>query len=189
MQWRNGSHFGQRLERRGFVKLGGGCFSNVYAKPGSDRVIKVSYNKAPDGWPEYVIWAAENGWAGTLAPIVYSFRKFTGSEGAFYVAVIERLTCTLRAANDEKLEERRYNLAYNLDSWSGGTRINDPFEAQFCAEFIAFKRTMQCTLDGHDDNWMIKGERLVLTDPLSWKNGESTAPARFRSRAPSNHAR
>ncbi len=40
--------FVRGLARRGFVELGSGYFSFVYAKPGSERVIKVC--TSPDGW-------------------------------------------------------------------------------------------------------------------------------------------
>lgn len=80
--------FENALERRGFKRLGSGCFSTVYAKDGSKRVVKVT--RKIDNWIDYIHWASENGYAGRFAPKVYSYKKFKGKEEPFSVAVVER---------------------------------------------------------------------------------------------------
>src|SRR5688572_8016831 len=88
----SGAHaYGARLLKRGYERLGAGCFSTVYAKPGSDRVLKVT--SVPDNWIDYIMWASENGWAGKYAPRVYSYKRYpvpTDRE-FFSVAVVERM--------------------------------------------------------------------------------------------------
>lgn len=86
----NAWSFGQALEKRGYEELGSGCFSTVYAKGDSDRVLKVTRNI--DNWIDYIHWASEKGYAGKFAPKVYSYKKFTAKDGEqFSVAVVERM--------------------------------------------------------------------------------------------------
>ena len=81
--------FERALEKRGFKRLGSGCFSSVYAKDGSDKVLKVT--RRIDNWIDYIHWASEKGYAGRFAPKVYSYKKFKAKDGEmFSVAVVER---------------------------------------------------------------------------------------------------
>jgi hypothetical protein len=87
--------FYQRLEKKGFVCLGRGYYSYVMAKPGSDRVIKIGRSANADGWPDYVHWAAQEGYAGTFAPKVFSYKVIKGKQANFSVAIMERMDRTL----------------------------------------------------------------------------------------------
>src|SRR5438105_2456974 len=75
-----------RLIKRGYQEIGSGYFSVVLAKPGSDKVIKIC--NTPDRSLDFVIWAAKHGYAGSLAPRVYSYKQY---EDGTYTAVMERL--------------------------------------------------------------------------------------------------
>ncbi len=89
----NAEGFIKALERRGFKRLGSGAFSTVMAKDGQKRVIKVI--RRPDGWINYVVWAAKIGEAGRFAPQVFSYKKIKGNVKDFAVAIVERLEYTL----------------------------------------------------------------------------------------------
>lgn len=123
------ANFERALEKRGFKKLGSGAYSSVYAKDGYDRVIKVT--RYLDNWIDYVAWASKNGYAGSFAPRVYSWKRFgfdpekpKKQQSMFYwerhsngwsVAVVERMKETLNAdsqlAKDFKIIERIHDLA------------------------------------------------------------------------------
>jgi hypothetical protein len=92
--------FIERLQKRGFVVLGSGCYSTVLAKPGSDRVIKVQRNM--DNWIDYIQWAAKSGYSGGLAPKVYSWKR----HDHWAVSVVERM------------EKTTYNTDYKKDDQS-----------------------------------------------------------------------
>lgn len=89
----NAEGFIKALEKRGFKKLGSGAFSTVLAKDGQSRVIKVI--RRPDGWINYIHWAAQAGEAGHFAPKVFSYKKIKGKKKEFAVAIMERLQYTL----------------------------------------------------------------------------------------------
>jgi hypothetical protein len=99
----NAHTFCGKLEQKGFKKLGSGAYSTVYSKAGSDRVIKVG-RQPDDGWIDYCKWAAENGFAGNLAPKVYSYKRIKGKEREFSVAVMERM------------DKTGYNITGNMDA-------------------------------------------------------------------------
>ncbi len=93
----NGYSFGAWLAKRGFKKLGSGAYSTIYGKDGQDRVIKVTAG-SQDNWIDYIQWAAQKGYCGTLAPRVYSWKKFKIKDGEFSVSVVERMAETIDQA-------------------------------------------------------------------------------------------
>lgn len=93
-----------RLRARGFERLGSGAYSTVMWKKGSDKVIKVS--RQLDNWIEYIDWAAKHGYAGNLAPRVYSWKKHGEGESAWSVAVVEKMKETL---TDDKIDFQLMN--------------------------------------------------------------------------------
>jgi hypothetical protein len=80
-------NYQERLVNRGFKMIGSGFYASVLAKPDSDRVIKLG--PSTDAWLSFAVWAAEN--PSPHLPRVYSIRCYD----TFYVAVIERLECTV----------------------------------------------------------------------------------------------
>ena len=76
------------LVKKGYKQLGSGHYSTVLGHPKSpDKVIKVTRHQ--DNWIDYVKWAAENGYAGTFGPKVYSWKKFPAG---WSWAVVERMS-------------------------------------------------------------------------------------------------
>jgi hypothetical protein len=156
------------LRRHGFVKLGGGCFSEVYAKPGSDRCIKVCFRT--DAWPAYVFWASDAGHAGTLAPRVFSFKN----HGDWYVAVMERLASTVVNHWGQPAYQTFRQLATAM---SCGTAEPDlefalPGAGNFVREFAA--AGLNTYTDLHDENFMLRFDgSMVCTDPITTTNDTS----------------
>lgn len=84
-------NYGAWLMAKGWERLGSGAHSIVYAKLDSDKVIKVT--SSLDNWIDYVQWAAKAGYAGNLAPRVFSWKRHQIENGhAFAVAVVERMS-------------------------------------------------------------------------------------------------
>jgi hypothetical protein len=187
MQWRCGYHFVEALMKRGFERIGSGLFSDVLAKPGSDRVVKVyTYGSqgehATDPWPEYVLWAAQNGYAGTHAPRVFSFKIVNGTMGTFYVAVMERLEATMAQLRGPSSPDPRYSLLTPLTHHYSGAYNREEADAAVPG-FYDFYRHFREAFRGrgtdlHDGNFMVQGVRLVLTDPLS--GGGTSTSRRWR---------
>lgn len=85
------SNFGRTLIKKGYESIGSGMYSAVYAKPDSDKVIKVTQND--DGWINYAYWGASKGLAGAIVPKVYSYKKINiegKTQFPFHVSVVER---------------------------------------------------------------------------------------------------
>lgn len=82
-------NYGAWLLAKGWERLGSGAHSIVYAKPDSDKVIKVT--SSLDNWIDYVQWAAKAGYAGNLAPRVYSWKRHQIENGSFAVAIVEKM--------------------------------------------------------------------------------------------------
>ena len=153
-----------KLRHLGYQKLGGGLYSNVYAKPDSDRVVKIG---RADCWPDYACWLIENGYSGTFGPKIYSL-KFHGD---FYVASMERLVDTISGL---ELAYQYIGLANNdlwqlyqaVRSWLGGGADPDLPQVPDFKEFIEKLDFEGLTGDLHGGNVMIRKDgSLVVTDP------------------------
>lgn len=130
-------------QRRAMTRLGQGYFSDVYAAT-PDAALKVCVT--PDNWPKYIMWANENGHCGKEAPFVYSIRFYPDG----YVAIMERLDCTLMAMRSTN--EFMYRFYRQKIS---------PFVDKVRAQFLN-----DIDHNHPDNNIMLKGDRVVLTDPL-----------------------
>ncbi|MGQ7794432.1 hypothetical protein ACUN0C_18660 [Faunimonas sp. B44] len=136
--------YAEKLEALGFYEIGSGCYSKIYKRIGSERVVKVCLEGDPG--IEYLIWAHENGWAGNWAPKIYSARRFANGS---YIAVIEHLETVV--AHVPKYRNM-------ID------RIQNPFMEAFRERFQDY------SWDLHTHNWMVRRTgQLVLVDPLSGK--------------------
>jgi len=168
----SGRAFGSYLRKRGFIQLGSGAFSTVFAKEGSDRVIKVTNN--PDNWIDYVQWAAQNGYAGTYAPKVFSYKKI----GDFTVSVVERME---KPARDIRPQEdlafvdhlASYYLTHN--NTVAGVFLDEllpgmcDFLTKLRKEFI--KDPDKERLDMHGGNFMVRKDgSYCFTDPVCGKS-------------------
>lgn len=165
------------LKKKGYELLGSGMFSQVLAKPGSDRCIKVGRN---DGWPKYILWAHANGYLGTYAPMVYSIKGFDG----WYMASMERLVTTVSQCRRDNakflgceasvIQELHYNLKEAVQY-----QINFKNCPEGWQEFAEKIRLEHIVDDCHDGNWMLRKDgHMVLIDPSSTGHN---VPKRFRS--------
>ena len=158
--------FAEALRKKGFQRLGSGAFSTVYAHPKSDRVIKVT--RTADNWIDYALWAAKNGYAGSLAPKVYSFKKFNkGHE--FLVSVVERMDKTLgniSDAEDLSLATLLLKKYHNFNNVAAGVFLED-----LAPGLASFTKKLQKEfggLDIHGGNLMVRSDGTVcFTDPVS----------------------
>lgn len=183
--WKDGEHFIERLYKRGYSTLGAGAFSTVLAKRDSDRVVKVS--RKPDPWLDYIVWANKEGFAGTLAPRVYSYRVIKGRFQTFYVAVMERLECTISQCGMSKPHAARAHNA--MRHWISHKDDKSGLEAEKYAPGAlrfgaAFRLAFQRNHDLHEGNFMLRKDgSLVCTDPIWNEDSRVTySKPRMRSR-------
>lgn len=161
--------FGNKLIKKGFTALGSGAYSTVYGKEGSDRVIKVG-RQPDDGWIDYCKWAAENGFAGGLAPKVYSYKRFNRGEREFSVAVMERMEKTghrIGAQMDAYPIKWliQMDLQYDNDMVKLLLDAASPKFREFGAKM---RERFDSHFDLHDGNVMLRKDgSLCITDPLA----------------------
>lgn len=158
-----------KLNAAGFEKIGSGLYSNVFAKPNSDKVIKVG--RIGDDWPAYIKWATENGYAGNFAPKVFDlkFRK------DYYIAVMERLVATMREFIDDGENTDQYQL---YSEFRSGDRKE--LEATDFVAFYELLKNKRWAGDLHDKNVMVRADgQLVIIDPSASDRGSE--PFRIRS--------
>lgn len=149
------------LLKHGFERIGAGTHAGIFAKPGHDRVIKIGHDG--DGWAAYIQWAANNGYMGTLAPMVYRFKSHNG----FYVAVVERLVCTLcsysalNRSNPEQLKVMQYAETCTYDFITPDPTIHSEI-----FKFVRALKAADMVNDLHPANYMLRKDgQLVFTDP------------------------
>ena len=177
------------LRAKGFEDIGKGLYANVFAKPNSDKVIKVA---ALDSWPTYIKWAIQKGYAGKFSPKVYNL-KFHDD---FYVATMERLIGTM---HDFNRSSSIHNALYNeITLWyvdespitsrdernSAGSRLSSG--ATDLIKFIIKLKAAKLVGDWHYGNVMVRKDgQIVVTDPIARrfnekpfriKSGQITAP-------------
>lgn len=153
------------LQKRGFEIVGSGCFATVLAK--GNLAVKVARH---DGWPNYIRWATERGYAGIYAPKVYSL-KFHADHAPFYVAFMERLVCTLgelRSYSNNTYQSLLYrDLARTLYDGTNDHPVPDGLRS-----FANELRAERFADDIHDGNIMVRSDgQIVITDP-SVRSGE-----------------
>lgn len=153
--------FEKALLKRGFERLGSGAYSVVLAKPGYDRVLKVT--RTQDNWIDYVKWASASGYAGNFAPKVFSWKRFNVSENeeeswksrSWSVSVVERMKETLDSksaiAQDFKVFESLHYLVgsgnvmaqlYCEDLLPGSSKFFADLHKNFYASDIYSKNLM-----------------------------------------------
>jgi|SRR5882724_40651 len=150
--------YGMFLLRHGFICIGHGLFSSVYAKPGSSRVIKIG--TGTDAWAHYALWGTAKRYAGTFCPKVYSLKFHRG----FYVAVMERLVCTLSESSGSSHQTRLYEkMRYAMKGY-GDTHLLPPSALKFAQAC----RKAEFANDLHQGNFMIRANgHLVVIDPCA----------------------
>lgn len=178
--------YARRLRRRGFALLGSGFFSDVYARPGSPWVVKVGRHER-DVWPEYATLVMERHTDNPFAPRIRRLKRHKG----FYVAVIERLDTTVRAASAEETLVAAGIRAVAADAFfeAAGKRVRETGKPVKPGSLLTIEhhypqlaalirdvgtRIADLRLDVHDENMMLArdpsaplGFRFVVTDPIS----------------------
>jgi len=162
------------LRAKGFEDIGKGLYANVFAKPNSDKVVKVA---RLDSWPTYIKWATAKGYAGKFAPKVYNL-KFHDD---FYVATMERLVGTIHDFNE--FDSIHNELYMEITSWYVDESTS---EATDLIEFAIKLKAAKLTGDWHFGNVMVRKDgQIVITDPSARpfngklfriKSGQITAP-------------
>lgn len=149
----------ERVERKGYKRLGNGSYSTVLAKEGRKDCIKIGTDST---WEPYIHWATKRGYAGTFAPRVYEFHQHNND---IFTARMERLTVTLYKAKEDDLSSTLSKACY-------GT-LPDAYEERFpgLCEFTTSCRAAGFTGDWSGSNWMLHEGRLVLIDPQSGNRG------------------
>ncbi len=112
-----------------------------------------------DEWPTYIKWAIQNGHSGKFAPKVYSL-KF---HDEFYVAIVERLVCTINQMIGE------YHGAHRTDQARAYETVwNDDCEAVDLVAYIKDLQHVGLSGDFHGGNFMIRSDgSIVVTDPVA----------------------
>lgn len=168
-RWRDWSHYVAHLRKKGFVQIGSGFYSTVFAKPGAKTVTKLG--PLDDAWPVYAAWAVKNGYAGNLAPGIKKFEVIRVTDGVdFYVAVMERLEKTVaRAVIGSRAVSEYYATTKTTRSFQRLFRRKVPEKfAQFVTDIRRLRRKHRLDFDLHDLNFMVrKNGDLVVTDPVT----------------------
>lgn len=150
------------MKEHGFTVLGAGMFSTVLAHGTSDWVFKAGSCQT---WEPYVVWALENGFAGSFAPRVHEFHRVNE---CYYYAVMERLHTTVsRVAGEEQELDRILGHRMIADT-SGMAELEKRFPGLTCFAKQAIHADFAG--DWHNANWMFADKehtRLVLIDPQS----------------------
>lgn len=174
------------LKRKGFKKIGSGYYSMVFAKEGSNKVIKIGMRPLTDGWVRYVTWASKTGYAGGLAPKVYSYKyiKTKKTEEPFYVAVMEKLE---KEASQTKGEEPMavmadlapFAMRHDNDNARALADLMVPGMAKFAVDFK--EKFKDDSFDLHGGNFMFRFDgSFVITDPISRVKEEGETATRLR---------
>ena len=162
--------FIKALERRGFKVLGAGMFSTVLHKEGSNRVIKVI--RRPDGWINYVHWAAQIGEAGRFAPKVFSYKKIKGREKDFAVAIVEKLANTLDNTPAEHAATLVPALVWRAEKNEMAAKFLETVAPGLLSFLLKMKEKWELPsvvgFDLHEGNLMIRTDgSFVVADPVS----------------------
>lgn len=185
----SGRHFVHKLKKKGFKVLGSGAYSTVLGKDGSDKCIKVCRRIEQDGWLDFIKWSSDNGYAGTFAPKVTSYKwvnartKEDGKQSGFGLAVMEKLDTTLRHldyTDDHSMIEPLIERAVRGSTLA--SLLADeiaPGIGKFVTDFS--ERFKGRSFDLHGGNIMLRKGKVVLVDPLP--GGEESFSKRVRLRA------
>lgn len=160
-----GWQVGEKLTKKGFKCLGSGHFSRVYGKEGSDRVIKISHQ--PDNWIDYVVWADKLGYAGNLAPKVFSYKY--NEKGNYSISIVERMECTLH-----KLDTKHdHHVTVSMfEKYKAGNTLAGCFLEEIVPTAASFVDALKKEFEGdrfdlHNGNFMVRPDgTFCLTDPV-----------------------
>jgi len=189
------------LRANGFKKLGGGVFAAAYAKPGHNRVVKVS-NRQDDCWIKFAQWAMSKT-NNTHLPKIPWIKRYQGKRKGkvteFFITIIERLKpltnqAILRITDPGVLLGLMYyadldsNTEDSIDAAmskiSGrNVKVPDLYSPRIPAKYKThpfIKAITQinklgggCFSDLHSGNLMVRNDgTIIITDPIA---GEFTS--------------
>lgn len=165
----SGWGFEDRLEKRGWKKLGAGAFSSVWARSEtSTKVLKVT--RRPDNWIEYIQWAAKEGYLGRFAPMVYSFKRVKGVKHDFLLSVVERMDKVIHSverAHDARLTSTLFSTYGYSKNIMAGVFL-DEMAPGLAAFTEGLHKQFGRYLDLHEGNIMVRADgSFVVTDPVA----------------------
>lgn len=159
----------EELEEMGWKRLGEhSCYGVVFKHPDVPGYVhKVAFRPKEDGWVEFVKYALKN--PNPHFPVVRGVRDY----GSFFVADIERLQ----------------PVPNYSEHYVTGERIYDATSSAASGNLYAFEKLIRCLsvplaqavtaikdnflkewkVDLHAGNFMLRGDTLVMIDPLSWR--------------------
>jgi hypothetical protein len=158
----------RRLVDRGYSLLGSGCYSAVFEGKNKKQAIKIGSTLA-DPWLIYAeqIQKLDN----PLFPRIYSLHCFEYED--YYVAITERLQVL---GEDYGPDSSWMNLAREIRDCTS----TEPLVRQAGQLLNSLLHTIDyARLDLHHGNIMLRGDQLVLNDPLAEEEIESSFEAWF----------
>lgn len=178
------SRFEEGLKKHGFIRLGSGMFSAVWAHPKSDKVIKII--KQEDCWIDYAYWANQAGYGGTLAPKVFSFKK----KANYSLAVVERCAKLARQFEFKTPESVVQSLIYQVGHGNETAQTlldllhagSEKFFKDLRDKFSGHRR-----FDFHGENIMFREDgSLCVTDPICGTSSLTSTRLKARDFTPSS---
>jgi hypothetical protein len=178
----DGRSFKKALEKKGWETLGSGHYSYVLGRKNSEKAIKIGSIIERDGWIDYVHWANKNGYGGTFAPKVYSFKHIKGKKKDFTLTLME------------KIEKNAYSIGRKHDTRPLPELVQQyvVYENEMAGKLIDYavpglktftdelRKEFPDHFDLHNGNFMVRSnDSFVITDPISGFTGTS----KFRLRS------
>lgn len=161
------------LKQKGYKLLGVGSYASVFRRGREKTVIKIGHRAKTDGYFKYAEAILSGKYKSPLLPVIWSLELFKycsktrGWEAKngrqYYVAKLEYLTHE-RLGTDYGLVGRIQSWI-EYDSWNSSLAKRYPKYVPAIRLIRALAKTHN--VDMHDDNYMYRGNQLVLTDPLS----------------------
>ena len=153
-----------------YDEIGSGSYATVYGANDSDVVYKVGLLLDNEGYLSYLEELRKMKQHNPFTPRIYEFRKYRatntgkGGPGAFVVAM-ERLRA------DSRVEEDPLAAWFMIEIMDQEGTFLDRWPTQHELEVInilqdAERRCMEAEWDLHSENFMYRGDQIVITDPL-----------------------
>lgn len=158
------------LESKGVKNLGSGCYGCVYQHPTLPNVVAKIYDY-DDAYDHYINWCTKNQ-KNPYVPKIYSIHKcekFT----IVFLEKLEEVSLDLYEDWEEKTFPR--HLKHLLHNPSKYKKENDLLSnpilkrdknLKIMIEFLIKVKNLY-RIDLHDGNIMLRGEQIVITDPIA----------------------
>lgn len=155
-----------------YHKVGNGCYGDVFAAKGSDIVYKIGDATNNDGYLAYVNVLSKQRTHNKFTPKIYGVRIYElNADEKYFVVAMERLS-----------EIKHYH--YKLVDWFASMFMNDKFfdimlsrelgiriPKQLKDLYLLMRKSYKsgCYIDWdlHEGNFMLRGDQIVIIDPLA----------------------